>query len=204
MDTTNPLQPLHTWTKSHDHESVRVQKKCSKAVPTNFQNHAVSLRALKCSVKSYVTCPSTKCYFNKFLFMWGSYAHNKPLVLRFWSSMVSWFWIRATSHARLKAHDHNCNLIALIGWKGGDYSLHRRRWRSKGPKNTYWMKSLHGVLHGGLWIRFHGSPGICIRPTSKRWAKRKFRETIIFLSILFQQDKFQDRLQSILQAKIQW
>ena len=76
-----------------------------------------------------------------------------------------WFYshgfhtLRATSHTRLKAHDH-CNLRALIGRKGRDHpsSLHTRRWRSKGPKKTSWMKSLHGVLHGGLWIRFHGLP----------------------------------------------
>ena len=28
----------------------------------------------------------------------------------------------------------------------------------EGPKKISWMKSLHGVLHGGLWIRFHGLP----------------------------------------------
>ena len=28
--------------------------------------------------------------------------------------------------------------------------------RPKGSNNTSWMRSLHGVLHGGLWIRFHG------------------------------------------------
>ena len=36
--------------------------------------------------------------------------------------------------------------------------LHTRRWRPKGPKKITWMKSLHGVLHGGLWIRFHVNP----------------------------------------------
>ena len=60
-------------------------------------------------------------------------------------------------NTRLKAHDH-CNLRVLIGRKGGDCpsSLHTRRWRTKGPKKTSWMKSLHGVLHGILWIRLHG------------------------------------------------
>ena len=51
------------------------------------------------------------------------------------------------------------NLRALIGRNGGDRpsSLHTRRWRPKGPKKISWiMKSLHGVLHGGLWIRFYG------------------------------------------------
>ena len=57
-------------------------------------------------------------------------------------------WFRATSHTRLKAHDH-CNLRAPIGRKGGDRpsSLHTWRWRRKGPKKTSWMKSLRGVLH---------------------------------------------------------
>ena len=65
--------------------------------------------------------------------------------------------LRATSHTRLKAHDYH-NLRAIIGRKGKDRpsSLHTRRWRPKGPKMTSWMKSLHGVLHGGLWIKFHG------------------------------------------------
>ena len=60
--------------------------------------------------------------------------------------------LSATSPKKLKARDH-CNLRALIGRKGGNRpsSLHTRRWRSKGPKKTSWMKS----LHGGLWIRFH-------------------------------------------------
>ena len=33
------------------------------------KNHVVRSWILKCSVKSYVTGPSTKCYFNNFLFM---------------------------------------------------------------------------------------------------------------------------------------
>ena len=89
--------------------------------------------------------------------------------------------VRATSHTRLRACDH-CNLRALIGRNGGDRpsSLHTWRWRPKGPKKTSWMKSLHGVLHGGLWIRFHGllefasSPPLGGGP-----AGRKFREIII-------------------------
>ena len=73
--------------------------------------------------------------------------------------------LRATSHTRLKAHGH-CNLRVLIGQKGGDRpsSLHTRRWRPKGPKKTSWMKSLHGVLHGGLWIRYYGHLGFLVGP----------------------------------------
>ena len=73
--------------------------------------------------------------------------------------------LRATSHTRLKAHDH-CNLRAFIGQKGGDCpsSLHTRSWKPKGPKKTSWMKSLYGVLHGGLWIRFHDLPKFSCGP----------------------------------------
>jgi hypothetical protein len=39
------------------------------AIPTHLQNHVVWSRILECSVKPYVTGPSTKCYVNKFLFM---------------------------------------------------------------------------------------------------------------------------------------
>ena len=46
------------------------KRKCSKAIPIHSQNYVVWSWALKCSVKSYVTGPSTKCYFNEFLFMW--------------------------------------------------------------------------------------------------------------------------------------
>ena len=44
------------------------KRKCPKAVPTHLQNHVVWSQILKCSVKSYVNGPSTKCYFNAFLF----------------------------------------------------------------------------------------------------------------------------------------
>ena len=63
--------------------------------------------------------------------------------------------IRATSHTSLKAHDL-CNLRGSHWSKGQTRpsSLHTRRWRRKGPKKTSCIKSLHGVLHGRLWIRF--------------------------------------------------
>jgi hypothetical protein len=59
------LGPLHTRAKSRDHEIVGAQKKVIKG----RQNRVVWSRTLKCSVKSYVTGPSTKCYFNEFLFI---------------------------------------------------------------------------------------------------------------------------------------
>ena len=79
--------------------------------------------------------------------------------------------LRATSNTRLKAHDL-WNLRVLIGRKGGDRpsSLHTRRWRPKSPKKTSHMKNLRGVLHGRLWIWFHGLLEFFVKPTSKRWA----------------------------------
>ena len=73
--------------------------------------------------------------------------------------------LTATSHTRLKAPDHG-NVRTLIGQKGRDLpsSLHTRRWRPKGPKKSYWMKSLHGVLHGMLWIRVDGLPEFASNP----------------------------------------
>jgi hypothetical protein len=42
------------------------KEKCPKAiVPTHLQNHVLWSRILKCSVKSYVTKPSTKCCFHE-------------------------------------------------------------------------------------------------------------------------------------------
>jgi hypothetical protein len=32
------------------------------------------------------------------------------------------------------------------------------------PKKISWMKSLHGVLHSGLWIRFHVLPEFSLGP----------------------------------------
>ena len=41
------------------------KRKCPKAVPTHLQHHVVWSQVLKCSVKSYATGLSTKCYFNE-------------------------------------------------------------------------------------------------------------------------------------------
>ena len=56
------LGPLRTRAKSRGDEIVRAQKKVSKGRPKTTPK--------SCSVKPYVTGPSTKCYFNAFLFMW--------------------------------------------------------------------------------------------------------------------------------------
>jgi hypothetical protein len=61
--------PLHTRAKSRDHEIVRAQKTVSKGHPTHLEHHVVWSRTLNCSVKSYATRPSTKCYFNEVVVM---------------------------------------------------------------------------------------------------------------------------------------
>ena len=63
------LGPLHTRAKSRDHGIVKAQNKMSEAVPRYLQIHVVWSQILKCSVKPYVTGPSTKCYLNPFLFL---------------------------------------------------------------------------------------------------------------------------------------
>jgi hypothetical protein len=45
------------------------KRKCPKPVARHLRHHVVRSWTLECNVKSYVTGPSTKCYFNKFLFM---------------------------------------------------------------------------------------------------------------------------------------
>ena len=59
--TYKALGPLRTQAKSQDHETVRAQK---ESVQRSSQDTSKS-----CSVKSYVTGPSIKFYFNDFLFM---------------------------------------------------------------------------------------------------------------------------------------
>ena len=104
--------------------------------------------------------------------------------------------LRATSHTRLKVLAH-CNLRALIGWKGGDRpsSLHTRRWRPKGPKKDFMDEKSTWSLTWWTMDKVSWSLGICVKPTSWRWAWQKFQETIIFYNIFFQYDKFQNRLQ---------
>jgi len=65
------LGPLHARAKSRDHEVVGVQKKVSKGrTKTPPKSCSVKSQTLKCSVKSCVTGPSTKFYFNGSLFIW--------------------------------------------------------------------------------------------------------------------------------------
>ena len=75
-----------------DHGIVTTQKKVSKGRPKTPQTHVLWSRTLKCSVKLYVTGPSTKCYSDEFLFMWVL-AHT---VVSIRSVMVSRFCVRPT------------------------------------------------------------------------------------------------------------
>ena len=72
------------------------KRKCPKVFPTHLQNHVVWSRTVKCSVKSYVTGPSTKCYFAESLFM-RVLTHDKPTVVSVRSVMTSRFYVRPTS-----------------------------------------------------------------------------------------------------------
>ena len=64
--------------------------KCPKAFPTHLQNHILWSRILNCSVMSYVIGPSTKCYFNEFLFM-PVLTHDKiELINGLWAFGVPW------------------------------------------------------------------------------------------------------------------
>jgi hypothetical protein len=66
---------FNTWGHfTHEPRAVAMKlrepkRKCLKAVPTHFQNHVGMVTDPKCSVKSYVTGLSIKCYFHEFLFM---------------------------------------------------------------------------------------------------------------------------------------
>jgi hypothetical protein len=64
----------HVWgplpTRARTMRLWQPKRQCVKVVPRHFQNHVVWSRTLKCTMKSYVTGPSTKCNFDEFLFMW--------------------------------------------------------------------------------------------------------------------------------------
>jgi hypothetical protein len=103
--------------------------------------------------------------------LWGTNKHTiKCTNVELWAILQTdqgpWPWKpRANSHTRLKALDHG-NVRDLTGRKGGDRPslLHTTRWRHKGLEKSLWMKNLHGVLHGGLWIRVHGLPEFASSP----------------------------------------
>ena len=66
------------------------KRKCPKAIPRHLQNHGLWSRIFKCSVKPYVTGPSTKCYFNEFLFMQGPHTWSNIINKQLWNFGFSW------------------------------------------------------------------------------------------------------------------
>ena len=72
VNLANSMQTKGPFTHNPKAVTMRLRqpkKKCWKAIPRHLQNHVVRSRTLKRSVKSYVTGPSIKCHFNRFLFM---------------------------------------------------------------------------------------------------------------------------------------
>ena len=66
------------------------KRKCPKAVPTHLQTHVVWSRALKCSVKSYLTGPSTKCYIKWIYICAGPHTWQNRINQRLWAFGTSW------------------------------------------------------------------------------------------------------------------
>jgi hypothetical protein len=87
---------------THEPRDVTMQlwepkRESPKTIPRHLQNHVVWSQTLKCSVKSDVTRPSTKCHFNEFLFMRVLPHETKSMVVNVRSAMVSRFCVRPTS-----------------------------------------------------------------------------------------------------------
>ena len=78
-------------------------------------------------------------------------------------------WVRATSHTRVKALDHG-NVRDLIGRKGGDRPSSLGGEDLNVQRKVRGWKSLHGVLHGKLWIRVHGLPEFAPGRPPRAWA----------------------------------
>jgi hypothetical protein len=60
------------------------------------------------------------------------------------------------------------------------------------------MESLHGVLHGGLWIRFRGLPEFVLGPLQEVGLTQipGDHDSFIFIFYFFQRDMFQDKIQN--------
>ena len=84
-------------------------------------------------------------------------------------SMSSSHKTRATSHTRLRAHDHFTS-STLMGGKGGagSSSLHTTLEGPTEHVNARWMECLHDFLHGIELILFHGHFGRISKTTSWR------------------------------------
>ena len=74
----------HTTPRAVTMKFWRPKRKCPKAVPSYLQIYVVWSQTLNCSVKSYVTGPSTKCYFKKTI------VHADPHT--WWHRINRWFW----------------------------------------------------------------------------------------------------------------
>ena len=62
--------------------------------------------------------------------------------------------VGSSLHTRLKALTMAMQELSLIE-KAETVQVHFTL-GGEGPKKSLWMKSLHGVQHGRLWIRVHG------------------------------------------------
>ena len=76
---------------------------------------------------------------------------------------------------------------ALIGRNGGD-----RPSSLEGPKKISWMKSLYGVLRGGLWIRFHDLPEFSSSPMQIT-GDRDFSKNVLSMTYFMENFKIDSR-----------
>ena len=73
--------------------------------------------------------------------------------------------LRATSHTRLRVHDHYTSSTLIVGKGGaGPCSLYTMLEGATKYVNARWMLSLHGFLHGIERIMFHGHMDYCQKP----------------------------------------
>jgi hypothetical protein len=113
------------------------KRKRAKAVPRHLQNHVVWSRTLMCSVKSYVTGPSTKCYFNECLFRQVFTYDKNRLNQRLWAFGVPWspsFVVGLPHH--WGAVNEPCVIASMV---------HLGRWSSKAHSGAL------VVIGGGGW-----------------------------------------------------
>ena len=127
---------------------------------------------LKCSVKSYVTGPSTKSYFKEFLFMWV-FTHdiiNKSMVMSVRSAMVSWFRVESVFKRWLEnsGSDHEtcsiwCDVVVHVDLPSILHSL----LYSVGPSSVVWSLNLDRLRLFHQWEclkwKGHGLSVVCVK-----------------------------------------
>ena len=103
--------------------------------------------------------------------------------------------MRATWYRRLKAHDQLQSTSShwSKGRRPSKFSSHSDKGEGLKVQKEDFM-DLHGVLHGGLLIRFHGLPKFSCCPPPRDGPDENSRRTWFFW-FFFQQDRFQDKLQ---------